>query len=146
MISAYYDTNYLFKLQCNEHGSIEVQAHARTVDQLYCSLHGKAEFISAAHRKIREKAATAADLSLLLAQLHNDTAAGGLRWIAIGEPIINRVESVYRSAPAHTYLRAADAIHLASAAENGFREIFSNDKHLLNAAPLFGLQGINLIP
>ena len=146
MISAYYDTNYLFKLQCNESGSNEVEAHARTVDVLYCALHGKAEFISAAHRKIRENSATQADLHLLLAQLHADTAAGGLRWIPVNDIVIQRVESVFRRAPAKTYLRAADAIHLAAAAEMGFQEIYSNDKHLLNAAPLFGLQGVNVIP
>lgn len=46
---------------------------------------------------------------------------------------------------AATYLRA-DAIHLATAVEYGFAEIHSNDRHLLAAAPLFGLHGVNVIP
>ncbi len=146
MREAYYDTNYLFKLQCQESGSIEVLAHAQSIDVLYCSLHGKAEFISAAHRKIREGSATQADFQVLLTQLHTDTSAGGLRWLPINDKVIQRVEYVYRAAPANTYLRAADAIHLASAAEMGFNEIYSNDKHLLAAATLFGLKGLNVIP
>lgn len=43
--------------------------------------------------------------------------------------------------PATAYLRAADAVHLVSALEAGFTEIWSNDRHLLAAAAYFGLQG-----
>jgi predicted nucleic acid-binding protein len=145
MRTAYYDTNYLVKLQCRERGTVEVRDHAASVDVLICSLHGRAEFVSAAHRKVREGTATPAQLRSLLAQLRTDTAAGALHWLPITDVQIARVESVFLSAPSTAYLRAADALHLASAAEHGFTEIFSNDRHLLAAAPLFGLRGINVI-
>lgn len=145
MKAAYYDTSYLFKIQCREAGASEVRAHSETVDVLYCSLHGRAEFVSAAHRKVREGSANPAQLQALMDQLAADTAARALRWLPITEKHIARVESVYRNAPASTYLRAADALHLASAAEQGFTEIYSNDRHLLEAATLFGLRGINVI-
>jgi predicted nucleic acid-binding protein len=38
-------------------------------------------------------------------------------------------------------LRAGDAIHIVSAVEAGFNEIWTNDRHLLAAAAHFGLKG-----
>lgn len=145
MNTAYYDANYIFKLQCGEDGAVEVRAHAATVEILICSLLGRAELASAAFRKVREGTATAVQYQALLNQVHDETTAGHLEWLPLTDAILDRIESVFASAPATTYLRAADAIHLATAAEHGFAEIFSNDKHLLTAAPLFGLRGVNVI-
>jgi predicted nucleic acid-binding protein len=145
MIPAYYDTAYLFKALCAEAGSAEVIAHARTVRHLVCSLHGRAEFASICHRKIREGSGAVADLITLLAQLESDTRVGAIVWLPVTEAVISRVEAAYRSTSTNVFLRAADALHLASAAENGCDEIYSNDRQLLAAAPVFGLRGVNVI-
>jgi predicted nucleic acid-binding protein len=146
MIAAYFDTAYLLKLYRPEPGSDAVRAQAATVDVLVCSLHGRAELIAAAHRKVREGTATPAHVDALLAQVAADRAAGALDWLPITEAHLDRVTAAFRHAPSTVYLRAADALHLASAAEAGFAEIYSNDRHLLAAAPLFGLRGIDVIP
>jgi len=39
------------------------------------------------------------------------------------------------------YVRAGDAIHLASAKDAGFQEIWTNDRRLLQAAQYFDLVG-----
>jgi predicted nucleic acid-binding protein len=39
------------------------------------------------------------------------------------------------------FLRAGDAVHLATAAEAGFGEVWTNDRHMLAAARAFGLRG-----
>jgi predicted nucleic acid-binding protein len=145
MIAAYFDTAYLLKLYRPEPGSDAVRAHAGRVDVLVCSLHGRAELIAAAHRKVREGSATTAHVDALLAQVAADQAAGALDWLPITAAHLEGVTEVFRRAPATVYLRAADALHLASAAEAGFAEIYSNDRHLLAAAPLFGLRGIDVI-
>lgn len=146
MNSRYFDTTYLFKLQCEERGTSEVRACASKVDQLVCGLHGRTEFVSSCHRKIREGHGTHQQLSAIMAQVEKETLCGALYWLPITVEIVNRIESVYRNAPSSTFLRAFDALHLGCAAEHGFREIYSNDVHLLAAAPLFGLTGINVIP
>ena len=66
--------------------------------------------------------------------------------LPLSEEVMKRVESVYTAAPAATFLRAADALHLACAAVHGFTETYSHDHHFLNAASLFGLRGIDVIP
>ena len=146
MSQAYYDANYLFKLQCVENGTSEVRGHAATVNILCIAAHGRAEYASAAFRKVREGSATPSEYQLAIAQVKTDASTGNLKFLPLTEAILDRVEQVFATAPATTYLRAADALHLATAAEHGFTEIHSNDKHLLAAAPLFGLVGVNVIP
>jgi predicted nucleic acid-binding protein len=146
MNQLFFDAAYIGKLHWREPGSAEVLTCAATADEIVCSLHGRAEFYSMGFRKVREGVAASSTLQAVFAQFDADVAAGDIRLLALTDAIVDRVESVFATAPATTYLRAADALHLATAAEHGFTEIHSNDKHLLAAAPLFGLRGVNVIP
>jgi len=141
----YYHTSYLLKLQITELGSAEIRAHAATALEIHTAHHGRAEFVAAAFRKVREGVASREDFHRLMAQFHLDITTTTVRLLPLTDSIIDRIESVFASAPPSTYLRAADAIHLATATAHGFSEIYSNDKHLLMAAPLFGLKGMNVI-
>jgi predicted nucleic acid-binding protein len=146
MKQLFFDAVYLGKLHWNEPGSPEVNALASTTGQLVCSLHGRGEFYSIGFRKVREGHATPASLRGVFAQFNADLASETILLLPLTDAIIDRIETIFATAPATSYLRAADALHLATAAENGFTEIHSNDKHLLAAAPLFGLVGVNVIP
>lgn len=146
MTRLYFDTSYLCKLYWPERGSREVAALAAGADEIVCGLHGRAEFYSAGHRKRREGAADLAALKIAFAQFEADRAAGGLPLLPLTETILDRVAVAFASATPACFLRAADALHLATAAEHGFAEIYSNDLHLLAAAPLFGLRGIDMMP
>ncbi len=146
MSALYFDTTYLCKLRWPEHGSAEVCACAASGTELVTALHGRAEFYAVGLRKRREGTATALGIQVINDQFNADIAAGDIRLLPLTDAILDRVEAVFASAPATTFLRAADALHLATAAESGFTEIHSNDKHLLAAAPLFGLRGVNVIP
>lgn len=142
----FFDAAYIGKLHWIEHGSPEVQTLAGTADQIVCSQHGRAEFYSIGFRKVRENLVPPAILKAVFAQFNADISQSAILLLPLSDAILDRVEVAFASAPTPTYLRAADAIHLATAAEHGFTEIYSNDKHLLAAAPLFGLLGVNVIP
>ena len=145
MKSLFFDATYFGKLHWREPGSTEVLECAAAADELVCSMHGRAEFYSIGFRKVREHLATPSILQVVFAQFDADIAAGDIRILSLTDAILDRVEMVFETAPTTFYLRAADALHLATAAEHRFTEIYSNDKHLLAAAQLFGLQGVNVI-
>ncbi len=146
MRSLFFDATFLVKLHWREPGSTEVLALASSADEIVTSWHGWAEFYSVGLRKLRENLTTPAGIGAVFAQFNADLANNDIRLIPLTESILDRVEHAFLTAPSTTFLRAADAMHLATAGEHGFTEIYSNDKHLIAAAPLFGLAGVNVIP
>jgi predicted nucleic acid-binding protein len=140
----YFDTSYLVRLYYADTGAEAVRALAAT-DHVACATHGQAEMMAAFHRKLREGAIRPAAYAALLGQVRKHHAAGAFQWLAAGEETFSRIAEVYAKLPAAVYLRAADAIHLATAAEWGFRVVYSNDVHLLAAAGHFGIEGRNVI-
>jgi predicted nucleic acid-binding protein len=142
---AYFDSSFLFRLYWNDPGYAEVRHAAATVNHLVCAAHGRVELIAAAQRKWREGTATGEQMRAIAEQLRTDCNNGGIRWFPLTDDVLTYVEETYLKAPAGVFLRSADALHLACAYLNGLEEIYSNDRHLLAAAPLFGLRAVNLI-
>jgi len=141
----YFDTSYLLKLYLDERGSEEVRRLAATTNRLACAWHGQAEMITSFHRKLREGVIDKDQLTVLVEQFLTESHAGHLVWLPIGQPVIDLLTSTVSTAPGNHYLRAADALHLACASVHGFEVVHANDKHLLAAAPLFGLRGGNVV-
>jgi len=140
----YFDTSYLVRLYTKDVGWEKVRALAGT-DSLACCIHGQAESVAAFHRKFREGSLTKKELGVLLAELDLDSNAGAYRWLPLSPAVVERVASTFAHLPSMVPLRAADAMHLACAADAGFAKIYSNDTRLLTAASHFGLVGENLI-
>lgn len=145
MNRVYYDTAYLVKLYCREAGSDRVLAHADEVDSIHSCCHARAELIAALHRKHREGSLLPTQIREILNQFRDDLESGFITLHFITNTMFDRLEAAFDSAPQETYLRAADALHLACAADLGFIDIHSNDRHLLMAAKLFDLNGLNLL-
>jgi predicted nucleic acid-binding protein len=140
----YFDTSYLVRLYWHDPGADLVRALAAT-DHIACAALGQAETMAALHRKLREGVIQRAAYAAVVGQVKMHIKAGAFQWLGQGEETLLRVRRVYENLPAAVFLRGADAIHLATAAEAGFRIVYSNDAHLLAAAKHFGIEGKNVI-
>lgn len=140
----YFDTPYLGRLYLQDPGWEKVREFAAT--GLICSTSlGKAEVVSSFHRKFREGAFDQAYLRLLLEQFALDCDNGAYDWLPLSDKTLDRLSNIYYSLPSSVALRASDGIHLATAAESGVKEVYSNDPRLLMAAPFFGLKGVDIL-
>ena len=144
MKALYFDTSYLFRMYFAEPGHENVKALLPGVDKVYSVQLARAEFASIILRKRREKAASDIALAELHEQFLDEVRDGHIQLIVPEDSEFEVIEAALRTAPSSTFLRAADAMHLAAAAWRGFKEVYSNDRHFLAAAPLFGLRGIDV--
>jgi predicted nucleic acid-binding protein len=108
------------------------------------SWHAQAELLCTFHRAYREGRLDKEAYQAQRSKFCSDQSASTFHWLPVTEATLTQLDATLAKAPAATFLRAADALHLACAAEHGFKEVYSNDRHLL-AAALFGLKGINVI-
>jgi hypothetical protein len=74
-----------------------------------------------------------------------DEIAGLWLFLPISRTLVEMSCTRLGALPPNVPCRATDALHLTCAAEEGFAEIYSNDRHLLAAAAHFGLTGKNVI-
>ncbi len=140
----YFDTSYIVRLYFEDRGWERVRELAAT-ELIACSLHGRAEVISTLHRKFREGVFTTIQYHQVLEQFEFDCEKDGYRWLSFSSAVMSRLSRNCKSLPQNVFLSSADALHLACAAENGFKEIYSNDQRLLAAASHFGITGRNVI-
>ena len=141
----YFDTAYLLKCYIKEVGWEEVRALARQREMVACSAYGKMELHAGLHRKLREGEVTGIQLTTIFGQLELDESQRLWTWLSLTEFIMASVVDSFRTLPDRVFVRAVDAVHLVTAKTNGFSDIYSNDTHLLSAAPHFGLEGKNII-
>ena len=140
----YFDVSYIARLYVEDSGWEKVRALAGQ-NPIACSLHGHTELVAAMHRKFRERVFTPAQYRHLLDQFKVDCDQNAFWWLPLSPAVSARAKASYESLPRTVFLRASDALHLASASENRFREIYSNDERLLAAANHFAFKGMDII-
>lgn len=140
----YFDSSYLVRLYYKDPGFEKVRNLAGS-DSVVCAQHGRAEVAAALHRKYREGFISAVLHEIALSEFFREIHSSSFIWLPLSIQVFARIEQAFQTLPSNVFLRAADAMHLACAAENQLREIYSNDQRLLAAAPYFGLRGVNVI-
>ncbi|MFA6287280.1 MAG: type II toxin-antitoxin system VapC family toxin [Opitutaceae bacterium] len=143
----YLDSSYLVKLYVREHGSEALESWlSGQSGQVVCCLHGRLEIIAALKRQQRELRLDESAVRSVAKRLEKEEKTGVIRWLPINPLLMESACTQMQKIAPSVFLRAADALHLACAADAGLKGIYSHDRHLLTAAPHFGLKGIDIIP
>jgi hypothetical protein len=140
----YFDVCYIAKFYLAEPDSANVIAFTAGNPRVSCVLTGKAEVIAVFHRKFREGIVDVSGFHLLCDQFEADCAAGVWQWLPVDDTLLRMAGRCFRALPPTNFLRAADALHLTCAAEEGFADIHTSDRHVIAAAPAFGLRAVIL--
>jgi predicted nucleic acid-binding protein len=141
----YLDTSYIVKCYLREPGTDVVLDWLQGKSGLTCCLHGRLELIAAFKRHVREGRLIETHFLASLRLLEKDERSGIWQWIPVSAELIQKACKQVAALHANIFIRAADALHLACAAENGFTSIYSHDRHLLAAAGHFGLEGKDIL-
>jgi predicted nucleic acid-binding protein len=137
----YFDTSYIAKFYFNEPESPRVRQLVRKADEIYSSLWAFAEFHALLHRRVREGSCLRANATELASRFSGHIQDGLWHLIPVAESMLRRTSALMLAAPRELFLRTADAVHLTTAQEAGEHEVWTNDRHMLAAAPYFGLSG-----
>jgi len=141
----YCDTAYLLKYYVDEPGSAEVRALIDRQTGVGSLSLGRLELSAAFHRKWRERQVDRPTYQSLVSQFRKDNDSAIWTWFESSRALIEKASDQIAMLSPKFFLRASDALHLVCAKEYGFREIHSNDRHLLAAAKHFDLKGCNVI-
>jgi predicted nucleic acid-binding protein len=140
-VRCYFDSAYIMKCYVNEPDASAVRKIMKRAAAVYSSAWCIAEVGCAFHRHVREGSLTAQQAGQLRDVFLTDVRQGVWALLPITEQLLFQVEAATAKMPPSAHLRAGDALHLLTAHQAGFSEIWTNDRHLLAAAQHFGLSG-----
>jgi predicted nucleic acid-binding protein len=134
------DSAYVAKCYLNDPDSERVRDLVREPTPLYSSSISIAEVSCAIHRRVREALARRQG-NALREMFRGHVEEGVWTLVPATDRLLWEVGRALERLPAGVFVRAGDAIHLVSAREAGFDEVWTNDRRMLQAAPHFGLKG-----
>ena len=136
----YFDAAFIAKFYLQEPESDAIRAFAEDSPGITSMVIGRLETELVFSRKLREGALTPVGHEALIAQFQVDCKDGLWSWLPVTDELVAAAQDMTRRLPAGVFIRSLDALHLTCAHWHGYERIFSNDRHLVSAAPHFGLQ------
>jgi predicted nucleic acid-binding protein len=137
----YLDSAYIAKYYVNEPDADLVRNLVRNARYVCSSSWAALEVTCVFKRHVRERALLSSHGNELLDLFRAHVDAGLWNLVPVTEALLRRTATLIRGVPSHVPIRAADAVHLATALDAGEPEIWTNDRHLLAAATHVGLTG-----
>ena len=140
-----FDAAYIAKCYLNEPGAERVRDVARQAAGLASCELARIEFASILKRHARERHITRREMSAVLREFEEDEENGVWHWYVITSALVEKARQTILQLPSTVFIRSSDAVHLTCAEENGFREVYTNDRHMLAAARHFRLKGVDVV-
>lgn len=137
----YFDSAYVVKCYLNDPDSERVRDLVRTPVALYSSALCIPEVTCAIHRRYRERQLTRKQVLEATAAFRSHVELGTWTLVPLSETLLWDVHENLRALASTVFIRAGDATHLVSARSAGFSEIWTSDRHMLDAAGHFRLTG-----
>jgi predicted nucleic acid-binding protein len=141
----YFDAAYIAKCYLNEPGADRVREVAYGSDGLASCELARLEFASMLKRHVRERHVTRREMTAILKDLEDDERNGVWQWFAVTSELLEKARKAVLDTPSTVFVRSGDALHLACAEEHGFGEVYTNDRHMLEAARYFHVTGVNVL-
>lgn len=141
----YFDAAYVAKCYLNEPGADRVREVAYGADGLASCELARLEFVSILKRHVREQHVTRREMRAILKDFDEDEQNGVWQWFGVTSELLEKARTTVLHIPSTVFLRSGDALHLACAEEQGFKEVYTNDRHMLQAARYFHVTGVNVL-
>ena len=141
----YFDAAYIAKCYLNEPGAERVRAVAYGADGLASCELARLEFASILKRHVREHHVTRREMTAILKEFEEDEKNGVWRWFGVTSELLEKARKAVLDIPNTVFVRSGDALHLACAQEQGFHDVYTNDRHMLQAARYFHVTGVDVL-
>ena len=102
-------------------------------------------FASILKRHVRERHVTRREMTAILKDFEEDAKSGVWQWFGVTSELLKKTCRAVLDLPSTVFVQSGDALHLASAEEHGFQEVYTNDRHMLQAAKHFHVTGVNVL-